>query len=238
MDGIAPLAALAVRSVEAQHVVGTRKLVDSAAEQEVLEQLIEGQKPPLPAGPAFRGLHYLLAASFRYPPLRHGSRFGTRAEPSLWYGAENLRTAFAEAAYYRLLFLEGTAAPLGRLEVELTTFQVRLATPRGLDLRGAAAAISSPTDYTAAQALGRAMRDAGVEAFRYRSARDRQGGLNFGVFTPRAFAQKRPTQLRTWHCTADRSGVEMVRKDVFRRDVFAYRRAEFLVDGRLPAPSL
>src|SRR5512134_2866536 len=100
------LAGTAWRVVEGQHVVSTRKLVDSAAEHEILESLIEEVKPPLPDEPEFRGLHYLLVTPFRYPPLRHGSRFATRTERSLWYGSTRPRTAFAETAYYRLLFLE------------------------------------------------------------------------------------------------------------------------------------
>lgn len=239
---VAPLAARAVRCVEAQHVISTRKLVDSAEEQDLLERLIEGQKPPLPPEVP-RGLHYLLATSFRYPPLRHGSRFGTRAERSVWYGAEGLRTAFAETAYYRLLFLEGTAAPLGRVEVELTTFQVAVRTARAVDLTAPpfdamAAVISSPTAYAGSQELGRDMRGAGVEAFRYRSARDTERGTNLGVFTAAAFASRRPTGIATWHATVERSGVEFLRRDLFRRDVFRFPRADFEVGGILPAPAL
>src|SRR5204862_2427670 len=73
------------RAVEAQHQVSTRKLVDSAEEQELLEELIDRTKPPdMTAGKT----HYLLATPFRYPPLRHGSRFGTRHERGIWYGSE------------------------------------------------------------------------------------------------------------------------------------------------------
>ena len=95
--------------VESQHLFSTRKLVDSEAEHRVLEELIEGHKPK-----GERGLHFLLATPFRYPPLPHGSRFGTRGQHGIWYGAVEQRTAFAESAYYRLLFLEGTAADLLR----------------------------------------------------------------------------------------------------------------------------
>ncbi|MCA9738134.1 MAG: RES domain-containing protein, partial [Gemmatimonadetes bacterium] len=46
---LAALDASPWRVVEAQHLVSTRKLVDSAAEQEVLEDLLDGAKPPDPA---------------------------------------------------------------------------------------------------------------------------------------------------------------------------------------------
>ena len=77
---IRALAARPVRLVEAQHLVSTRRLVDSAEEQALLESVLEKSKPTLPADPEFAGLHFLLTTSFRYPPLRHGSRFATRVE--------------------------------------------------------------------------------------------------------------------------------------------------------------
>ena len=54
--------------VEAQHRNATRRLVDSDAEQELLESLIDRVKPPVPAGAEFQGLHYLLLTPFRHPP--------------------------------------------------------------------------------------------------------------------------------------------------------------------------
>jgi len=71
--------------VEAQHVTSTRKLVDSDEEQQILEKEIDHVKPTLPDDAEFRGIHYLLSTPFRYPPLSHGSRFGTRHERSLWH---------------------------------------------------------------------------------------------------------------------------------------------------------
>jgi hypothetical protein len=228
--------------VEAQHLTSTRKLVDSADEQALLETMIDRAKPPAPHGPEFEGLHFLLATSFRYPPLRHGSRFGSRFERSLWYGSKERRTVFAEASYYRLVFLEGTAALLGPLHVDLSAFRVPVRTRRGVDLTtppfdAHRDAISSPLRYDRSQALGAAMREAGVEAFRFRSARDAGGGVNLALFTPRAFAAKRPEALETWTCSASRERVEFQRKDFFERTVLAFPREPFLVDGRLPWPA-
>jgi hypothetical protein len=239
---IRALAARPVRLVEAQHLVSTRRLVDSAEEQALLESVLEKSKPTLPAEPEFAGLHFLLTTSFRYPPLRHGSRFATRVERSLWYGAKELRTAFAEAAYYRLVFLEGPRTDLGRLDVELSAFRVRVRTPRGVDLTAPPFAahadrISSPTRYDWSQALGAAMRAAGVEAFRYRSARDPGGGTSVALFSPRAFAAKRPETPQTWMCSATRERVEFQRKDFFEREVLAFERGTFLVAGNLPQPA-
>lgn len=231
----------ALRAVEAQHVVSTAKLADTLDEQAVLERLIEGAKPPLPRERAFAGRHVLLATSFRYPPLRHGSRFATRRERSLWYGAHALRTVFAEVAYYRLVFLEGTEAPLASIEAELSVFSVPYRARRGVDLTrppfdAHRAAIASRTDYRQAQALGAAMREAGVEAFRYPSARDPEGGIALGVFNPAAFAGA-PAEPRTWWCRAGRDGVLFLRKDALSRASLTFPRTTFLHAGVLPQPA-
>lgn len=227
------------RVVESQHQVSTRKLVDSDAEQQLLEQLIEAAKPREQT----RGrMHYLLFTPFRYPPLRYGSRFGTRFESGIWYGSETLRTAFAEVSYYRLLFLEGSAADLGLVQTELTAFRAGVRTTRGIDLtlkpfREHEPVLASPVSYRETQALGGAMRGAHVEAFRYRSARDAERGVNVGVLVPAAFGRRQPRGLETWHCAATRARVELVKRDYFTRDAFAFERAEFLVEGVLPLPA-
>ncbi len=224
-------------------MVATRKLVDGVAEQELLEELIESVKPPLPGAAGLERLHYLLSTPFRYPPLRHGSRFGTRTEPALWYGAEERRTAFAEVAYYRLLFLAGTAAALEPVAVPLTIFEVPIRTRRGVDLtRPPFAAervrISSPSSYAASQQLGRVMRASGVEAFRYWSARAPGGGVGVGVLSPTAFAARRPTRVQTWYCVAAHEGVDFSRMNFPNEERFGFPRTAFEVDGMLPLPAL
>ena len=221
--------------------MSTRALVDSDAEQLLLEEMIDAAKPPLPSEAA--GLHYLLATPFRYPPLPHGSRFGTRFERGIWYGAASRRTAFAETAYYRLLFLEGTAADLAPLAVDLSLFRARLATARGADLAAPELAnhrqaIASRTSYEATQRLGTAMREHGVEAFRYPSARDVRGGACYGVLSPAAFAASRPSAPQHWYAVVHREAVEIVKRDVFRHQVYRFPREVFLVDGALPAPGV
>jgi hypothetical protein len=236
---IRSLRLVAWRVVEAQHQVSTRKLVDSVDEQAVLEDLIDRAKPP----DVTRGrLHYLLATPFRYPPLRHGSRFGTRYERGIWYGSEAPRTAFADVAYYRFVFLEGTRAALGEVTTQLTAFTVPAKSERGVDLVAAPfdahrAAIGSPGSYAATQALGGAMRAAGVELFRYPSARD-AAGVNVGIFSPAAFGAAKPRGFETWQCAATRQRVEMVKRGYFERAVFVFERGAFLADGELPAPAL
>ena len=242
---VRPLRTRAWRVVEAQHAFATLKLVDSVAEQDLLEQLIDGVKPPKPVGPEFARLHYLLSTPFRYPPLPHGSRFGTRAERGIWYGSEQIMTALAEKAYYALLFLEGTTAAINEVQREYSAFAIGIRSARGVDLCGrrfarARAAITSPSRYDASQALGRAMRAAGVEAFRYPSARDPDHRPNVGVFTPAAFATRRlPAAYQSWHCSASREQVRFRRKArVAATEGTAFARACFTVAGKLPAPAL
>ena len=237
---VRPLQLSPLRVVEAQHQVSTRKLVDSFEEQALLEEMIDRVKPADQTGGR---MHYLLFTPFRYPPLRHGSRFGRRRERGIWYGSEDHRTAFAEVAYYRMLFMEGSHADLGTVETALTAFTVRLKTSRGVDLVvkpfvDRRNAIASPTSYVASQSLGTAMRSAAVEAFRYPSARDSAGGVNVGVLSPAAFGNSKPRRFETWHCAASREKVEVARGDYLKREVFAFPRAQFLVKGDLPAPAV
>ena len=228
------------RAVEAQHQLSTRKLVASADEQVVLEELIESAKPP---DRTHGRRHYLLSTPFRYPPLRHGTRFGTRHERGIWYGSVTRETAFADVAYYRLVFLEGTRADLGVLSTPLTVFRVKARSAHGVDLTAPPfdayrRAIASPARYEAPQALGAAMRAAGVEIFRYPSARDPRGGANVGAFTPDVFGRAKPRDLETWQCVATRAVIELAKHDYFGREVYTFARETFLVGGVLPAPSV
>jgi hypothetical protein len=228
--------------VEAQFRNSTRKLVDSDEEQGVLEQLIDARaKAPVPVG--FEDLHYLLYTPFRHPPLRNGSRFGTRQERGILYGARKLPTALAEVAYYRLVFLEGTRADLGALTTEHTAFRFGLQAERGADLseppfRAFEAEISSKTAYAASQQLGADMRAAGAQACLYVSARAAGRGLNVAVFE-NVFRPRRPLDEEGWTCTATRTRVELrSRSLVGLEGRHAYERAQFEVEGRLPAPAL
>lgn len=228
------------RAVESQHVTSSRKLVDSDEEQEVLESLIDSAKPPWPNGKRFVGLHYLLATPFRHPPLRYGSRFGTRRERGIFYCALLQATVLAEKAYYVLLFLDGTTADLAPLVRPLTLFQVRISTKKGVDLTATpfdsfVGEISSPVSYAASQPLGAAMRELGIAAFRFQSARDPNQGTNLGLFEP-VFTTKKPSNAEQWICTATRERIELTPGPAVIRERQRFERALFEVDGVLPAP--
>jgi hypothetical protein len=231
------------RIVEAQHVTSTRTLVDSDEEQQILEEEIDRVKPPLPEGAEFRGMHYLLFTPFRYPPLRRGSRFGTRQERSIWYGSEEIMTAQAEVAYYRLLFFAGSSAVFENTELRLTAFTVSVSSKTGIDLTAIPFSkfekhISSKTDYTSSQKLGLEMRNDSVEVFRYVSARDRKKGINVALFTPIAFSSKSPIVSQTWICIAGSNRVEFARSDLLVKEHQVFEKTDFEVGGKLPAPAL
>ncbi len=196
------------RVVEAQHRVATLALVDSLAEQQLLEELLEASKPPLP--PACDGLHYLLFTPFRYPPLPYGSRFRAADDPGVWYGAEQGATAFAELGYWRCRFIADSEGLQALRSVPHTLFS---ATARGpaRDLRRApwrdAGDWSHPSDYSACQAQARSARGDGLWLLRYASVRHPAHGGCAAVLTPQAFAHKNGgvQAQQTWflHATAD-----------------------------------
>jgi len=198
----APWAGEAWRMVEAQHAAATMKLVDSAAEQALLEDLLERAKPPLPE--AARALHYLLATPFRYPPLPRGSRFRALGEPGVFYGADQLPTACAELGYWRWRFLRDAPA-LQRIDsVAHTAFRAPIKVRKALDLRLAPLARdrkawTHPGSYVATQALARSAREGGIQLIRYASVRDPGHGGCSALLTPAGFAGKSPKGApQTW----------------------------------------
>lgn len=198
------------RGVEAQHVVSTMRLVDTADEQAVLERILAGSKPPLP--PAADGLHPLLAGPFRYRP-RHGGRFRRPGGRGVWYGAASLRTACAEVAYWRWRFVTDSEGLRGDEVMTVHTFfQARV---RGLALDLLAAPWNSaharwthPQDYTATQELADAALAHGVQWLRYASVRD-PGGVCAAVFDAAALDGPQAGSLQTWHCRATADAVRL-----------------------------
>ena len=133
------LAGICWRLVEAQHRISTLKLVgDSAAEQAVLEELVEETKPPVP--PECRDLHYLLSTPFRYATVApKGTRFRRAGmTEGAFYAAEAPQTAVAEMAFWRLLFFaESPDTPWPSNPAQYTAFAAAYATQRAIDLTSA-----------------------------------------------------------------------------------------------------
>jgi hypothetical protein len=237
-----PLALDVWRVVEAQHRVSTRSLVDTLEEQAILEDIIDGVKPPAPRGARFAGLNYLLYTPFRYPPLHRGSRFSRRDERSVFYAAQSVRTSLAEKAYYALLLVAGTRAVLEKAHVDWTAFQVGVDSQEAIDLTAPPFdefrnLISSPSSYEASQALGSEMRAAGVELFRFVSARCPDRGVNVALFEP-VFTTTAPAIQRTWRSIVTRESCEVFDLNSSSRTVLNFPRSLFEISGTLPRPAV
>ena len=190
------------RVVEAQHVASTMKVVDNAAEQDLLETLLETSKPPFPEDAG--ELDYLLATPFRYDPIRSGSRFRGVSDPGVFYGAESVSTACAELGYWRWRFLKD-AEDLDKIEpVAHTAFRADVHTA-SVDLRASpfsrdASLWMHPNDYSATQAFARVAREANIGAIVYQSVRDPEAGWCAAILSPTAFAIKKHhhPSAQTW----------------------------------------
>ena len=231
-----PYAGLCWRVVEAQHAVSTMKLVDSWQEQQLLEELLEDSKPPVP--PECERLHYLLFTPFRYDNRHGGSRFRAPGErQGVFYAAQQLRTALCEAAFWRLLFFaESPQTPWPAEPLEHTAFSVQVDTHHALDLTQKPFADHEqawrhPTDYAACRQLAQAARKGGVELIRYRSVRDPQGGLNVALLTCRAFARDEPAEYQTWKFVLKSTGVIILRAAPWQEQ-FTLPRTHFAHDPR------
>lgn len=227
------------RLVESQEQIATTELVDSLEEQALLEELLERTKPALPGKAT---LHFLLRTPFRYPPLRYGSRFGPRTEPSLLYGALSIPTMLAESAFYRFLFWQGMRTPPKRaITSQHTAFSAKYRSLRGLRLQHTPfdrhrAALTHPASYADTQPLGSAMRAAGIEAFEFISARDSATGLNVALFTPEALSSQQPLATQRWVCQTSATQVDFL--DEAAHAVHGFRLREFLLNGQLPRVGL
>jgi hypothetical protein len=148
----------------------------------------------------------------------------------------------AEAAYYRFVFWHGMAAPPPRpLRTQHTVFGVGVRADRAFRLDGPPfdehrALLTSPTDYGATQALGSALRAEGADALVYCSARDAGQGLAVALYTPAAFAQRRPSLREEWLCETAADRVSFRSRG--EAGVQTLPLAQFTVDGVLPTPAV
>lgn len=235
---IGPIAGTFRRLVENQEQVATLGYVDSLEEQALLEELLETAKPPLP--PGTENLHYLLRTPFRYPPLPWGSRFGRRHEPGIFYAGLDVATTLGEAAYYRFVFWYSMETPAtGVLRSEHSLFSGEYATEYGVRLQAPPCdshhdRLAHPEDYCATQALGSDLRENGVEAFEYPSARHAEGCC-VALFTPAALASTRPREVTRWLCEVHEDRVLF--KGFEGSQVQTFALDDYLYQGRLPVPA-
>lgn len=201
-------------------------LVDSSAEHEVLEQVVEASKPPVPVGTADRGLHWLLYTPFRYRPPAGGSRFRGENDPGVFYGADTVRTACAEVGYWRWRHLRDTPAlesmpsrPQSVFRAAVTGSTIDLRVPPFVRDRGV---WTQRSDYSSCQDLGRIARAAGAQVIRYESVRDSRGGVCGVVLDAAAFASRAPVEFHGWMLTVTRSRVTWQRIDPMNPGVLEF----------------
>ena len=183
--------------------------------------------------------HRLLLTPFRYPPLANRSRFSQAATRELFYAARTVATVLAEHAFHALRVLEGSPLPAGCcIHRQQTTFSVQLHTERGLQLQHCLdeqtlAAVVAPCSYAASQALGRELREHGIQAFEVPSARVPQEAPCVGVLTPYAFVST-PFDFQNWTLEVRADGVTFA--SFGQSQVVSLPRQQFLVSGRWPGP--
>lgn len=230
-----------VRIVESQQQIATTRIVDTLEEQAILESLLEATKPPLLADS--EQLHYLFSTPFRYPPLKHGSRFGSRFYPSLLYGSKTVETVLIECSYYRFLFWNGMKVPpkSKKFITEHTLFAGRYYSEQGLQLQHLpftehSKSLRDAANYSETQAFGLAIREAGVEAFEYSSARDSNKGVNIALFTANALIVNEPLYKSQWICSTTENNVRFVSRD--DNKVYGFNINEFTSNGVLPSAAI
>lgn len=225
-DHARPYRGRVIRMVEGQHRIATNRLADSGADQVLLEALADDVKPALP--PAAQRLPWLLAAPFRYG-LGRPSRFrGSDVLPGIFYAAEDIATAVAETAYWRLVaFSRSPGFRRPRTLTPMSAFAVHVASDRTLDLTQApfdipAGRWTHPTDYTATQALAAAARVAGIGVLRAPSAR--APGTNVAVLDPAALVPP-PAPHSSWAFLATHDGLIATRE--MRSEALRFTAAGF-----------
>jgi hypothetical protein len=157
----------------------------------------------------------------------------------VFYAAEEVETAVAEMAFYRLLFFaESPATPWPSNPGEYTAFETAFDTPQAIDLTKPPLDArrddwTNLVDYTACQELAEVAREAGVDVIRYQSARDAHQRANLAILRCRAFAQPKEIRRQTWRFHIDSGGLRAICEAP--RQTLAYTKETFDVDPRLAA---
>lgn len=222
------------RVVEYQYAASTRKVVETKDEQELLEDILEEGKPPVPK--EAETLHYLLSTPFRYDaPYPVGSRFRRAGmTEGVFYASEEIRTALAELCYYRLRFFkESPEAVLPQQHERLTVFSVEYSSDLVIDLTRTPflkdrIKWTHPSDYLPTQAFADTARQTGIEIIRYESVRDIEHGANLALLTPSAFESKQPKNTQTWFLYLSEAEANCERANANKHDdQWTFKREQF-----------
>jgi hypothetical protein len=230
---------LVYRLVETQEIAATTKLVDDLEEQFLLEQMLDEVKPLYRSGTEH--MHYLLKTPFRYPPLKQGSRFGSRLMASFFYASEQTGGALAEVAFYRFVFLSHMqSAYPDSVRSQHLLFSVKVASSACMDLTDNEFALfqpqlRSPDTYSFCQQVGHYLiTQQRAELLRYASARD-PGSDNVAIYAPAVIRSKEPEKSQSWLCLTQQDKVSFTRMGGLKPISFAAQY--FWVNGQLPMPA-
>ena len=206
----------------------------------MLEGLIEASKPSLMDGKR----HYLIETPFRYPPLEHGFRFGSRFYPSLFYGSHTVDAMLYESAYYAFYFWSALDTPFeSPVMNHKTSFEVRvkslsyvnLCAIQDVDIQ---VKLRSKSHYEFTQSVGEILRGLGVDAFSYFSARSLgtpEDAKNMGIFNIESIVSK-PLRLRSWEVKQTAESILFYCQENTALNK-QFQKIDFLVNQKLPEPS-
>ncbi len=229
-----------MRLVEQQGAQATRRITDSLEEQAWLEDFLETSQPDLPDAQECPVRHRLLLTPFRYPK-RYRSRFSRPWERGLFYGSRSRLGCLLEGAYYELVFQGGPEKPFPRsAAMRKTLFHVNVRTELGLQLqqqrsKALQRCLRDPVDTRFAQDTGQRMREAGIEAFEYHSARSDDAVVQFGAISCCVF---QGTPFDQVDVQVESQAEDVAFRCLDDNSVWHFQRGQFEVDGVLPEPSV
>ena len=225
------------RVVESQEKVATMNLVDTLDEQSLLEELIEQSKPSVQG---IEQRHYLIKTPFRYPPLKHGSRFGSRFEPSIFYAGQTLKSAICESAFYSFYFMSRCTSPYEETIINhKTSFSVEVQDSNHIALTKISdpeikAKLTHKSDYQFTQSMGKTMRKKGISSFSFLSARCEKE-VNIGIFDINSIIGE-PKSYLNWEVKQTAKNI-LFYCQMNPNLSLSFSVENFLINGVLPEPS-
>jgi len=226
------------RVVQGQAVNGLAKFVKNASELEILEEMLENSKPPVPEED--KSDEKLIYTPFRYFLKDKGARFNGPNSPRVWYGSRDLNTCLREKAYHQFCFIEDSVGLKDKsIDIIFTSFLSQWKSKRCVNLCSNSFKyhhdkITSPSSYFESQKLGEDMYNDSIEIFLFPSCRN-PGKENFGSFTPTAYVKNSLSKRRGWTAIFRPELVTIIPHNrKFQGKAFDIQKSDFSVNGRFP----
>lgn len=195
------------RFIDPEGGIGILDLVDTAAEAQLLEDVLYRNREVVSDVPKY--VHRLLARPFEMRIPIYPSRFRGGYEPGVLYSAETVATAALERGFHKVRALrESPEMDIPSVQRQ-TMINFEVAT-EAIDIRVAPYAadkyqLQSPTSYEKSQEFAQVARQASAGAIIYASARGASDGPCVAVLEFSALKTGQPTSLsNSWDVRADR----------------------------------